>query len=161
MFSTQETADLIIDEEDEEKKYGVIATTRRFFFKEHPSDLIKKMLKASATPDRLNKISKIAISNIDLKAEGKHAWGYIDENKEIHQLIVDVDPVDLWACSTHAGSIAIRQACLRTGLYDYWTTCDLLAKRGPFPLPKTIPSKDEIEKIVCEVIRNPKKEGVI
>ena len=157
MFSTQETTDLIIGDEDEEKKYGVIATTRRFFFKEHPGELIKKMLKASATPERLSKISKIAISNIDLKSEGKHAWGYIDENKQIHQLIVDVDPVDLWACSTHAGSIAIRQACLRTGVYDYWTTCDLLAKRGPFPLPKTIPPKEEIEKIVVEVIRNPKK----
>ncbi|BBH54628.1 hypothetical protein [Fluviispira sanaruensis] len=157
-FATQELTDLVIDSEDEKKKFGIIATTRRLFFKENPGDLVSYMLKSSSDlKNKLERIEYVSKSNLELMSEGRYAWGYIDENREIHQVILDVNKVDLWASTTHAGSIAIRQACLRTGLYDYWTTCELLAKRGPVELPQFIPPDEEIQKIVTEVIRNPNK----
>lgn len=153
-FATQELTDFVIDDEDQEKKYAVITTTRRLFFKENPGELIAYMFRTKEeTNELMRKIERISKSNLELLNEGKYAWGYIDEHKNIHQILLDVEQVDLWATTTHAGSIAIRQACLRTGLYDYWETCELLAKYGPKILPKFIPPPDEIEKIVDKVMR--------
>lgn len=158
-FATQELTDFVIDDEDNEKKFGIITTTRRLFFKENPGELISYMFRTKEeSKEIMKKINYIAKRNIELLSEGKYAWGYIDENKVVHQVLLDVDKVDLWAITTHAGSIAIRQACLRTGLYDYWETCELLAKYGPVNLPQYIPPENEIQKIVNEVIRSPKRE---
>lgn len=164
MFATQNFSHITLDENKwgSIKKYNMIQSVKRLWFYQFPGTelALSQFLGTNEEDPLIERIRSISISNLRLKEKGIYAWGYVDEYKKVHQLIIDTDNVTLWACTTHPGGIAIREACLKTGLYNYWKTCELLAERFPEPIPESagIP-KETIEKIVDLVIFNQKKES--
>lgn len=138
-LSTQQAEDIALDEREwGSEKYKIVKSAKRMWFYQFPGPeiLLSQFLEVPIDDLKIKKVRAIAQSNLLLKERGIYAWGYIDEFKNIHQLLIDIDEVTLWGCTTHAGGIAIREACMRERLYDYGTICTLLAERGPWPIPK-------------------------
>jgi hypothetical protein len=163
-FATQQFEHIALDEKKwgAEKKYQFVKSMKRLWFYQFPGpeSLLAQLLEVPSDDPKIEKVREISKSNLILKEQGIYSWGYIDESKNIHQLIIDVDKVTLWACTTHAGGIAIREACMRSGFYDYQTVCELLAKRGPWPIPKEAGiSSNKINEYVDNVIFRGFKNG--
>lgn len=157
-LATQQAEDLALDERKwGSEKYKLVKSAKRMFFYQFPGPeiLLAQFLEVPTDDPKIKKIRSVSKSNFILKERGIYAWGYIDENKNVHQLIVDIDRETLWGCTTHAGGIAIREACMRENIYSYKEICELLAERGPWPIPKVagIPEQ-QIKKIVDTVIYN-------
>lgn len=156
-FATQLFEDIALDEKKwgMEKKYKFVKSTKRLWFYGFPGPetLLAQFLEVSIDDPKINKVRSISKSNLMLKEKGIYAWGYIDESKNINQLLIDIDNETLWGCTTHSGGIAIREACMRERIYDYESVCKLLAERGPFPIPKEagIP-EEKINEYVNNVI---------
>ncbi len=158
-LATQQAEDIALDEKKwgTSEKYKLVKSSKRMFFYQFPGPepLLAQFLEVPTDDPKISKVRSVARSNFLLKEKGIYAWGYIDEYKNIHQLIIDIDKETLWGCTTHAGGIAIREACMRENLYSYKQICELLAQRGPWPIPNVagIP-EHKIKKIVDTVIYN-------
>ncbi|MBX9837017.1 MAG: hypothetical protein K2X69_01755 [Silvanigrellaceae bacterium] len=160
-LATQQAEDLALDERKwGSEKYKLVKSAKRMFFYQFPGPeiLLAQFLEVPTDDPKIKKIRSVSKSNFILKERGIYAWGYIDENKNVHQLIVDIDKETLWGCTTHAGGIAIREACMRENIYSYKEICELLAERGPWPIPKVAGiSEQQINKYVNDVIFRGKK----
>ncbi|CAO1295310.1 unnamed protein product [Diamesa hyperborea] len=138
-LSTQQAEDIALDERVwGSEKYKIVKSAKRMWFYQFPGPeiLLSQFLEVPIDDSKIMQVRAISNSNLMLKERGIYAWGYIDESKNIHQLLIDIDNETLWGCTTHAGGIAIREACMREKIYGYGEVCKLLAERGPFPIPK-------------------------
>ena len=157
MFATQNFSHVMLDETrwGSIKKYSMIQSIKRLWFYQFPGTetALCQMLGVDEENEMIQIIRDISLSNLRLKERGVFSWGYIDEFKNVHQLIIDANTDVLWACTTHPGGIAVREACLDTGLYDYFTTCGLLALNFKNPIPeKSGIAQKTIQQIVEHVM---------
>lgn len=158
-LATQQAEDLALDEKKwgASEKYKLIKSSKRMFFYQFPNPevLLAQFLEVPTNDLKIEQVRAIARSNLLLKEKGIYSWGYIDEYKNVYQLIIDIDKETLWGCTTHAGGIAIREACMREGLYSYKIICELLAKHAPWPIPNAAGiHESKIRQIVNNVVYN-------
>ena len=161
MFATQQFVDITLDHNKwgQDKKFRVVKSIKRLWFYQFPGpdSTLAELLGSSIDDPIIEKIRRVADSNLRLKTRGIYAWGYLDESKEVRQLLIETDKLTLWASTTHPGGISVREACLRTKLYPYWKTCELLSEKiWPIPESTGIP-KETLDKIVDKVIYGEKE----
>ncbi len=163
MFATQQFVDITLDKNKwgEDKKFRVVKSIKRLWFYQFPGpdSTLAELLGTTVDDPLIEKIRSVSDSNLRLKTKGIYAWGYLDETKEVRQLFIETDRLTLWASTTHPGGIAVRESCLRTKLYSYWKTCELLSEKiWPIPEQTGIP-KETLDKIVDVVLFGDQKNS--
>jgi hypothetical protein len=100
------------------------------------------MLEAQADIQHLRRLLR---RMVELRAKGE-PWAVYIDNKQSYLLRIQIERSFLWRITTDAGGIKIRKRALelRPDLTEE-QVCQALADKGPWPIPREVPSSEFVD----------------